>query len=189
MIAAAHTTAVTMVANIPRANALSISSNLSSKSLDNQTSAPHLIRNASPLATSLLQEDAMEFHRTNRFAALVGCTALAAFQTFAQTATKGAGGPTDPQIAAIVVAANQVDIDAAKVAKGQSKNADVKEFADTMIRDHEGANKQAKELVTKLHVKPEENATSKSLKEGGKKNIAALKKLKGTAFDKAYIEH
>ena len=131
----------------------------------------------------------MEFHRTNRFAALVGCTALAAFPTFAQTATKGAGGPTDPQIAAIVVAANQVDIDAAKVAKGQSKNADVKEFADTMIRDHEGANKQAKELVTKLHVKPEENATSKSLKEGGKKNIAALKKLKGTAFDKAYIEH
>ena len=104
----------------------------------------------------------------------------------AQTA---AAGPTDPQIAAIVVAANQADIDAAKVASTRSKNKDVKEFARTMIRDHEGVNKQAKALVKKLKVKPEPNPTSKSLSEGGKANVAALKKLKGAAFDKAYADH
>src|SRR5262245_45585200 len=81
-------------------------------------------------------------------------------------------GPTDPQIVAILVTANQVDIDAAKVAKMQSKNKDVKEFADTMVRDHESANKQAKDLAAKLKIKPEENPTSKSLKEGGKENLA-----------------
>src|SRR5438309_547693 len=37
--------------------------------------------------------------------------------------------PTDPQIAAIVVTANQVDIDAGKLAKSQSRNKDVKAFA------------------------------------------------------------
>lgn len=100
-----------------------------------------------------------------------------------------AEGPTDPQIAAIVVTANQVDIDAAKVAKAQSKNKEVKEFAETMIRDHEGVNKQAKDLVTKLNVKPEENATSKALADGGKDNVANIKKLKGAAFDKAYVDH
>lgn len=63
-------------------------------------------------------------------------------------------GPTDPQIAAIVVAANQADIDAAKVAKSRTKNKDVKEFAETMVRDHEAVNKQAKALVKKLKVKP-----------------------------------
>lgn len=105
---------------------------------------------------------------------------------FAQT---GAAGPTDRQIAAIVVAANQVDIDAAKVAKSRTKNKDVKAFAETMIRDHEAVNKQAKALVKKLKVKPEANPTSKSLEDGGKQNIKALKKLKGAEFDKAYAEH
>jgi putative membrane protein len=44
-------------------------------------------------------------------------------------------------------------------------------------------------LVTKLKVTPEANATSKSLTDGGKENIADLKKLKGAAFDKAYVDH
>ena len=36
-------------------------------------------------------------------------------------------------------------------------------------------------------MKPEDSDTSKSLKEGAKKNMANLKKLQGAAFDKAYI--
>ena len=45
----------------------------------------------------------------------------AAFVASAQT-----GGPTDPQIAAIVVTANQVDIDAGKLAQTKSKNKEVR---------------------------------------------------------------
>jgi putative membrane protein len=70
-------------------------------------------------------------------------------------AAPAAAGPTDPQIAMIVVTANQVDIDAAKWAKAHSKNKDVKEFASTMITDHSAVNKDAKALVKKLKVKPE----------------------------------
>ena len=117
-----------------------------------------------------------------RFAALLAAC------TFAGVAA-AQGGPTDPQIAAIVVAANQVDIDAGKVAKSKSKNKEVKEFAQRMITDHGAVNKQAVALVTKLKVKPEENATSRSLKAGGKDNLAKLKKLKGAEFDQAYAEH
>ncbi len=105
------------------------------------------------------------------------------------SAQAASAAPTDPQIAAIVVAANQADIDAAKVAEARSRDKAVKEFAETMVRDHESVNKQAKELVKKLKVRPEPNPTSKSLEEGGKENIAALKKLKGAAFDKAYADH
>lgn len=99
------------------------------------------------------------------------------------------GGPTDPQIAAIVVAANQVDIDAGKLAKSRTHDKEVKAFAQQMITDHTSVNKQAGDLVKKLGVKPESNPTSESLKKGGDENLANLKKLKGKEFDKAYIDH
>ncbi len=99
------------------------------------------------------------------------------------------GGPSDPQIAGIVVTANQIDIDAGKIAKSRSKNKEIQAFADLMIADHTAVNKQAVALVTKLGVKPEDSDTSKSLKDGAKKNTANLQKLSGAAFDKAYIDH
>src|SRR3954470_14191835 len=63
---------------------------------------------------------------------------------------------TDPQIAAIVVAANQVDIDAGNLAAASGSSAEVKAFGKQMVTDHTGVNKQATELVTKLKVTPEE---------------------------------
>jgi putative membrane protein len=114
---------------------------------------------------------------------------LIAGSLFLPAAAASAQTVNDAQIAAIVVAANQVDIDAGKVASSTSKNAEVKKFAQTMITDHTGVNKSAVDLVTKLKVTPQENETSKSLKAGGEQNIASLKKLKGAAFDKAYIDH
>jgi putative membrane protein len=96
---------------------------------------------------------------------------------------------TDAQIAAIVVTANQVDIDAGKLAASKTNTAEVKKFGQQMITDHTAVNKQATALVTKLKVTPEDNPTSQNLKAGGDKNIANLKDLKGAAFDKAYIDN
>ncbi len=100
-----------------------------------------------------------------------------------------AQGINDAQIASIVVTANQVDIDAGKLAQSTSSNPDVKKFAERMVTDHTGVNKSAVELVTKLKVTPQDNPTSQSLKAGGEANLANLKTLKGAAFDKAYIDH
>src|SRR6476619_3726836 len=100
-----------------------------------------------------------------------------------------AQGVDDAQIASIVVTANQVDIDAGKLAGSKGSNAEVKKFGEQMATDHAGVNKQAVELVTKLKVTPKDNPTSTSLKDGGAANVASLKKLSGAAFDKAYIDH
>lgn len=100
-----------------------------------------------------------------------------------------AAGPNDAQIAAIVVAANTADIDAGKMAEGKATDPQVKAFAKQMVFDHTGVNKQAEALVKKLHVTPEENDTSRSLKKGSDENIASLKRLSGKKFDKAYIDH
>jgi len=118
---------------------------------------------------------------------IVFCTAVLGLAATGAWAAQS--GPTDPQIAAIVVAANQVDIDAGNLAKKKAHSSDVKAFAERMVVDHTGVNKSAGELVKKLHVTPEPNATSESLKKGGDDNLAALRKLSGAAFDKAYIDH
>jgi len=112
----------------------------------------------------------------------------------AVTALLLAGAPAfaqidDAQIAAIVVTANQVDIDAGKLAVEKSKNPDVVEFARLMITDHTGVNEAATALVTRLGVTPKENPTSASLKQAGDENLARLRKLEGAAFDIAYVEH
>jgi putative membrane protein len=64
---------------------------------------------------------------------------------------------------------------------------DVKTFAQDMERDHEAVNKQALDLVKKLNVTPEDNDTSKALSKQAADKRAELGKLKGAAFDKAYI--
>src|ERR1043166_4864953 len=96
---------------------------------------------------------------------------------------------SDAQIASIVVTANQVDIDAGKLAASKASNADVKAFGRQMVTDHTGVNKQATDLAKKLKVTPEDNPTSQSLKNGGEDNLKNLRSLKGAAFDKAYIDH
>jgi putative membrane protein len=95
----------------------------------------------------------------------------------------------DAQIASMVVTANQVDIDAGKLAASRATRDAVKKFAQQMVTDHTAVNKSAVDLVTRLKVTPQDNPTSQSLKEGGDKNLARLKALAGAAFDKAYIDN
>jgi len=97
--------------------------------------------------------------------------------------------PTDAQIAMIVVVADTVDVDYGNLAVEKASNQAVKEFADTMIRDHTAVNDQAIALAKKLGVTPEASDTSKSLKSNGKKELAKLKSLTGPEFDRAYIDN
>src|SRR5438067_3696838 len=95
----------------------------------------------------------------------------------------------DAQIASIVVTANQVDIDAGKLATAKAADPEVKKFAQLMVTDHTGVNKSAVDLATKLKVTPQDNPTSTSIKTGGDENVKNLRTLKGAAFDKAYVDH
>lgn len=105
------------------------------------------------------------------------------------TAVAAAEGVDDAQIASIVLTANQVDIEAGRLAAGRASRAEVKAFAERMVTDHAGVNKAATELAGKLKLTPQDNPTSQSLKAGGEKHRAALGRLTGEAFDRAYIEH
>jgi len=115
--------------------------------------------------------------------------ALAASLFLVTASAQDKGGPSDPQIAGVVVTANAIDIDAGRLARSHTKNKEVSKFAQQMITDHTAVNKQAGALAKKLGVKPEDSDTSKSLKAGAAENMKNLKGLKGAAFNKAYIDH
>jgi len=102
---------------------------------------------------------------------------------------KAPAAPTDAQIAMIVVVADTVDVNYGKLAVQKTNNPAVKEFAETMIRDHTAVNDKATALAKKLGVTPTESDLSKSLDANGAKELATLRKLTGAEFDRAYVNN
>jgi putative membrane protein len=108
----------------------------------------------------------------------------------ASTATMaGDAKPNDAQIAHIAYTAGQIDIKAAQFALQKSKNKEVRDFAENMVRDHAAVNDQALAFVKKLNVTPQDNDTSKALVKQADAKQAELAKLDGAAFDKAYADN
>lgn len=116
---------------------------------------------------------------------LVAMVLFASVHLNAQTTIK----LTDPEIASVAVAANQIDVEYAAIAQKKSKNAEIRQFAQTMKDDHTAVIGLAVALVKKLNVIPKDNALTKSLQDGAKATKIALNKKTGKAFDKAYVDN
>jgi putative membrane protein len=114
-------------------------------------------------------------------------TVIAAICMLSGAALAQGAALTDPQIAHIAYTAGQLDIEGAKQAISESKNKDVSAFAEDMVRDHTAVNKKALDLVHKFKVTPEDNDTSRALTKQAADKRAELSKLKGAAFDEAYV--
>ena len=95
----------------------------------------------------------------------------------------------DLEIAHVAYIADNIDIQYAHIALALSTNPEVREFANTMIRDHEAVNEQALALLKKLGAQPQDNFLSQALQEGAAEIIDELTALRGDAFDKRYAEN
>ena len=93
---------------------------------------------------------------------------------------------SDANIAAIVVTANTIDIQYADLALAKSQDADVREFATMVKRDHQSVNEAAGALVTRLGVTPEMNVVAFDLRDDAETKRLTLRDLEGAAFDSAY---
>src|SRR5215218_3256208 len=138
------------------------------------------------------------FVRFSQSVAALALVACAKTETPAADTTPAAAPPpaaaaapaiNDAQIAHIAVTANAIDSAAGELAKQKASAKTVKAFAQTMITDHSGVNKQAVALATKLNVTPEDNDVSKSLKSSADSSTSSLQGKSGGDFDKAYIDH
>ena len=118
-------------------------------------------------------------------------TQIALSLLFAATAvTQGARADdlNDPQIATIALTAHNIDIERGTMASKKTKNAEVKQFADQMVKDHGDGKAEVLALAKKLNVTPQDSAVSNSLKDGAKASAKKLHGEKGAAFDKDYID-
>jgi putative membrane protein len=98
-------------------------------------------------------------------------------------------GPSDADIAHIVVTANTIDIEAGRLAGEKSQNAEVKAFGARMVTDHTAVNEQATQLASRLSLTPTDNGTSQSLKTSADQTMLDLRGKSGADFDRAYIDH
>lgn len=116
---------------------------------------------------------------------------LAAVATALSLAAPAFAGETmnDLEIAHTAYTAGLLDIRYAHLALAISENESVREFAQTMIRDHSVVNQAAGELVTQLNVTPQDNPLSQALTAGAAEKRVELRGLDGTAFDCAYAKN
>jgi putative membrane protein len=94
----------------------------------------------------------------------------------------------DAEVAHAAVTANAVDVDMAQHVQSRLHHADVRQFAATMITDHNAVNAKAAALATRLGVTPQDNAVSRSLVDGATAAKRTIDALRGDAFDRAYLD-
>ncbi len=92
----------------------------------------------------------------------------------------------DLEIAHTAYTAGGLDIRYAHLALAISEDATVREFAQTMIRDHSAVNDAAGALIAELKVTPQDNDLSRTLVEAAAAKRAELVALTGVKFDCAY---
>ncbi len=122
--------------------------------------------------------------RKRFFRAAAIALAMTAGQAFAAD-----NGPSDLEIAHTAYTAGEIDIRYAHLALALSDNADVRAFAETMVRDHSAVNRSALALLEKLKAAPQDNETSRTLNRQAAQKRAEHIALKGAQFDKAYASN
>ena len=95
----------------------------------------------------------------------------------------------DLEMAHAAVTANNTDIAYAHLALALSDNPAIRDFAETMIRDHSAVNAQVFALAKKLNVQAQDNAFSRQLLQDAKRIKDELSGLRGAEFDRAYARN
>ena len=115
---------------------------------------------------------------------VVGFTACAAFQREGT-----ASQPTDGNIAAMFLAANNTDISYAQVAiaPGRTTTVAILGFANRMLNDHGGLNKSAIELFSNTGIVPEDNTISLDFRDESAAKRDTLRERSGAVFDSTYM--
>lgn len=117
---------------------------------------------------------------------------LAAAATREETAAPGMAQQgyrlEDAQVAGVVKAANESEIQAAKMALDRARSKEVKNYARMMQTDHKKNDQQLGAVLKTLGIEPQESEVSKQMREGSQKQAAQMAGMKGNAFDQAYID-
>src|SRR5687768_12716050 len=131
------------------------------------------------------------------FGVLVACTPAAddTVDTLATTPPATATTPTvdaawtDANVVDVLTVANQGEVDYSQIGAEKATRADVKKYAQMMVKDHGTMLEAVKSLATRLNVTPATNEKANDLKEENTKDITDLNaKTVGKEFDDEFME-
>ncbi|MCR4340119.1 MAG: DUF4142 domain-containing protein [Gemmatimonadaceae bacterium] len=94
----------------------------------------------------------------------------------------------DATIVAIFDAANSADIETGQLAAEQGSSKEVRDFGAMLVHDHRSVRQSGRDLAQRLGVTPTPPAGDASAATHAQA-MAALRSLRGPAFDKAFLEH
>ena len=96
-------------------------------------------------------------------------------------------GPTDANIAAILLAASNTDISYARLAPNRAQTAGTKDYAAQMVNDQASVNRMVNEALVRMKLDPEDNDASLAFRDESATRRDVLRQLDGRAFDAAYL--
>ncbi len=119
----------------------------------------------------------------------VATAGIAVFAVFGSAHAESPADLNDLEIAHVAYTADNIDIRYAHLALALSESSEVREFAATMIRDHNAVNGQALALLEKLGAQPQDNFLSQQLIANSIELVNEMSALRGADFDKRYAEN
>ncbi len=121
-------------------------------------------------------------------ALLVCATYLVSTPPLRAASSGAAPAFSDSEIAGIVEAANQVEIDAGKYVESKSLNIEVINFSKEMIRAHSDLDTSVDNLLREGKIPLIQSEVSRKIMREGKISLTHLKMLKGKMMDEAYAQ-
>jgi putative membrane protein len=115
---------------------------------------------------------------------LAAVLAIPAFSAFAE-----AEALDDAEIAGVVMALNQAEVEAGNLAYSMSLNRDVKMFGRDVAEEHERCSSRFGNWAARQGITPRQGAISDELKAEEEKFLENLRKQSGILFDLDYINH
>jgi len=97
--------------------------------------------------------------------------------------------PSDANIAAMLVAGNDVETAYSEQALAKSRDADIRKFATMTRMDHESMSRTVGALATKLKLKPSDDEAALILRDDAAERRGRFRDLEGFAYDSAYIHN
>jgi len=102
--------------------------------------------------------------------------------------TPSAGSMSDANIAAALVAANDIDVQNGQLAQSKARSSAVKQFAQMMVSTHSAAKTKTTQLTGQIGISPEPNDMISQLQMQANAKRDSLRSLSGANFDRAYMD-
>ena len=126
------------------------------------------------------------------FSSAVALLVLFGCATYDDTMNSSSGLPGgrfgDSDIVAVLVAANEGEVEQGNLALTRASSPAVRDFGRMLVNDHTSAAGKWRDLASARNITVMDNATSSQQRSGSQQTIAALSTYSGSSFDRMFVQ-